>query len=92
MSKLAIIADQIDNTQRTLIHEFIKGHSEDWWHEFLDVWVLISDEGPRWWRDQLKVFVPKNPSSILVLDLDGSRPRWASMGRTGKWEWLKEHI
>ena len=94
MSKyLLILADQIDNTQRNLIQQVVKNNADDWWHEFLDAWIVSTDKKARWWRDELKVIFGAPGSSFMVLTLP--RPgagEWSSYMAPKKSKWIKENI
>jgi hypothetical protein len=77
-----IIVEEIDNTQRTLIHELVKSHSADWWHDLPDVWVVKGGGTANEWMQKIAPMVPLLPSSAMVLALKESKGhRWASQGR-----------
>lgn len=85
-----LIAEDIDATQRTLMHNFIKKNAENWWHQMSDVWVVVG-QSAAFWRDNLRSFtLPK--TSILVLALkQGRGGRWATHGVIGG-PWFNEHL
>ncbi|GAA4578645.1 hypothetical protein GCM10023176_54970 [Micromonospora coerulea] len=85
-----VVADQIDNTQRTQIQHVIREHAESWWHEFLDVWIVKGGESLSFWLKELRAIVPVKPSGILILKLppDGSRAYASRAGAS--LTWLKE--
>lgn len=84
-----IIADHIDATQRTLIQAFVERNAEDWWHQFLDAWI-VRGETAKFWRDQLRVMVPYSPSALLVLTLPEDRRPWAGKMPGTAMEWFRE--
>jgi hypothetical protein len=86
-----IIADQIDNTQRSQIQLAVKGAAESWWHEFLDVWIVKGGESASYWRDLLSVIVGPGASGLLVLSLPETKKTWSSRMGTGKTDWLHEN-
>lgn len=87
-----IVAEDIDNTQRTLIHELVKAASDDWWHDLPDVWVVKGGGTADDWRDRLRPLVPLAPSSVMVLALKPTPGnRWATQGRLSTVSnWWKE--
>lgn len=87
-----LIADEIDNTQRTLIHEMVKNASEDWWHQFANVWVVRSVLTTSEWRERLEPFCPVPPSSILVLAMK-EKPggRWGIGGKVDH-PWFRQNM
>ncbi len=87
--KFILIFDQIDNTQRALIHERVKDLADSWWHELLDVWVVEGGDSVSAWRDHLAVFVPQRPSKLVVFRLSDVKPRWAA--RFTSMDWFSEH-
>jgi hypothetical protein len=76
-----LLARNIDNTQRALIHEMVKKISAVWWHEYPDIWIMKSDQSVTTWRNWLSNIVPLQPSTILVMHL-GENPQYdfASFG------------
>jgi hypothetical protein len=88
---LLVVAQSIDDTQRTLMHELIKSDSDEWWHGFPDVWMVRGDSAEAW-RERLGVFVPRGPSAVLVFQMpdEGGRA-WSARGVKSGWEWLTEH-
>ena len=85
-----VVASGIDDTQRTLIHELVKGSTDLWWHGYPDVW-MVSGGSAQGWREKLGVFVPKPPSGILVFRLpeEGKRA-WSARGVKSSWGSLQE--
>lgn len=82
-----IIADQIDNTQRTQIQQVVKENAESWWHEFLDAWIVQGGHSASYWRDLLKTIITPG-SGIMVLTL-ANRGGWAAK-MPGSASWLRE--
>src|SRR5665647_192371 len=79
-SFFVLIADEIDNTQRTLLHELVKRDAESWWHQYANVWVVQGGD-LRTWRSNCSVITPVPPSSLVVLALkDRPGNRWAVAG------------
>ncbi len=75
-----IIASDIDNTQRSQIHEVVKRDGEDWWHQLPDVWVVKGGELATWQRS-MKVIASIGNSAILTLALKPTPgARWAVAG------------
>jgi len=86
-----IVAEHIDNTQRSLIHEQVKKHAEDWWHQFEDVWVVKGDKNAGAWRDLLGPMVSLPHSSLLILKVKNTPGgRWATVMPTSKSMWFRE--
>lgn len=86
----AILADKLDATQRQLITEEVKRHSDPMWHGLDNAW-LVHGGTAREWRERLGVFVPLTPSVLIVLELppEGSR-RWSARGPKPVWNPLVE--
>jgi hypothetical protein len=84
-----IVADEIDNTQRTLLHELIKEHSDDWWHDLPNVWVAKGGGSAHEWFERIQPLVPLSPSTVMVLALQTTPGnRWAAKGALssiGRW-------
>lgn len=87
--RFILVFENIDNTQRSLLHERIKELADSWWHEFRDVWIVEGGDSVSWWRDELSVFIPTRPSKMVALLYGEDKPRWAS--RHANTEWLVEH-
>ncbi len=84
-----IILQGIDNSQRTLIHELVKKHADDWWHELADVWVVKGGTAKEW-RERLLPLVPLDPAILLVLALKTTPGgRWATHGDEAFGVWLR---
>ncbi len=88
-----IIADEIDNTQRTLLHELVKRDAESWWHQYANVWV-VKGGNIRQWRSNCSVFVPLPPASLIVLALKQTPgERWGIAGaKSGDFSWFRETL
>jgi hypothetical protein len=85
-----IVVDGIDNTQRTLMHSWVKSVTDNWWHQLPDVWIVLGRE-PGYWRDGLQPFA-MDATKILVLALKETRGhRWATH-RVPSAEWFGEHF
>ncbi len=88
-----IIADEIDNTQRTLLHELVKRDAESWWHQYANVWV-VKGGNMKQWRSNCSVIVPLPPASVIILALK-QRPggRWGvAGGKSGDFSWFRETL
>lgn len=88
---LMVLLDGIDETQRRLIHAQIKTHAPKWWHEMPDVWMILTEETVAVWHDRLKVFVPSQPSFLMIFSLPDQGRQWSANGMPGKWKWIKEN-
>lgn len=85
-----IAVDGIDNTQRTLMHSWIKSQTEEWWHQLPDVWVVVGRTA-KFWRDGLQPFTLPT-TQILVMGLKGTPgERWATH-RVSNSDWFKGHL
>lgn len=88
-----VIAHDIDNTQRTLIHEAIKKASESWWHQWEDCWVLESGLEFDTLSDRLTPFASIDGSEILILALkETPGGRWAGKLAKGRSDWFAENM
>jgi hypothetical protein len=88
-----IVVENVDDTQRVLIHEAVKEVAQDWWHQMGNVWIVQGLQRAGDWRDLLKPFVPLPPATLLVLRLPQMTQRsWATAFRKGDngGVWLKE--
>ena len=86
-----IAANGIDNTQRTQIHYVVKENADEWWHEFLDLWIVRGKLTPSEWRDLFKVILPEPPAGALVLRLPDTPPRSWAARRVGGLNWFREN-
>ena len=85
-----IFFENIDDTQRTLIHAAIKKHAAAWWHELKDGWVVNSNLKANDWSNILLPFVPHPPAAFMVMQLhEGAE--WVAAGRAGQFGWIKEN-
>jgi hypothetical protein len=85
-----ISLDMIDDTQRALIHELVKEHSDSWWHQQSNVWLVVGGHKASFWIDQIGPFIRGVPGNVLVVKL--SRPGQRAWGTNGlDANWLKEN-
>jgi hypothetical protein len=90
---IAIVVQNIDNTQRNQIQETIKKYATSWWHEFLDLWILETDETMIAWRERLEVIFSPGGSQLLIINVADTAPRWCGFILPyDQSKWLRENI
>ncbi|GAA2082156.1 hypothetical protein GCM10009840_17800 [Pseudolysinimonas kribbensis] len=86
-----IVVEGIDNTQRALMHNWIKANAEAWWHQLADVWVVIGHDAG-YWRDGLTSFALPVKTKLLVIAVkETPGGRWASKWVEGT-EWFGANL
>jgi hypothetical protein len=82
------IADNISEEERSRIHRSVKEKTEDWWHQFPNVWI-VSGQRATFWRDLAKAGLASDSAGrILVLRLPTTQRSWASTGKQMGAAWL----
>lgn len=90
---LLIVADKIDDTQRSLMHVAVKDNAKSWWHRFEDLWVIRTEMGTADWRDLLRPFLLEGTSVLVIAMEQSPGGRWAAAGLpAGAMEWFNEEI
>lgn len=86
-----ISIDMVDDTQRTLIHEVVKEHSDSWWHQQANLWLVIGGGDVGFWRDQVGPFIRGVPGNVFVVKLP---PKGLRAWGTNKVDtaWLRENL
>jgi len=87
-----ILVDGLNNIQRNQIQAEITRQSKNWWHEFLDVWIVETDEPAVGWRDRLRVIVGIG-GELVVIGLPGVGERtWAMKSESHNGVWFRKHF
>lgn len=88
-----IIADGINDTQRSQIQAAVESKAGSWWHQMSDAWLVEGDLTPGGWLNLISVIVPHTPSQILIIGLPSKvmERSWATSMATGNNDWIKEH-
>ncbi|MEU8635155.1 hypothetical protein AB0C38_23495 [Amycolatopsis sp. NPDC048633] len=90
---LIVLTEGLDGTQRALVQQAIKDHAKKWWHEFLDAWIVITDDDVLVWRDRLKLITALPGGKLLVLRLPEVGARiWAGSASAKTLEWLPGNL
>lgn len=87
-----ILADGINTIQRNQIQAEITKQSKNWWHDFLDVWIVETDEPVSQWRDRLRIIVGIGGDLIVIGLPHAGRRSWAMMAESHKSAWFKKHL
>ncbi|MET0603224.1 MAG: hypothetical protein ABW167_14660 [Baekduia sp.] len=86
-----VILDGANNLQRDAVQTIVKAHTEVWWHEMPDVWI-VDGQTAAYWRDIIMPVLGLSSAGVVVFRLPDSGLRsWAasSLGRP-KSKWLHE--
>jgi hypothetical protein len=74
---LLIALSAANNAQRNAVQAIVKAHSESWWHERPDLWI-VEGHDPVYWRDLIKPVLGLSPATVSVLTLPSPGLRgWA---------------
>ena len=93
MAFYVVLAYDIDNTQRTLIHEAIKARSENWWHQWEDCWLVETDDEMAVLSERLLPFASIEGSEMLILAVkDSPGGRWSARLGKGRADWLIQNM
>lgn len=63
-----IILDRVTDDERDAVHEIVKVHAAEWWHELENVWIVQS-QTPGFWKALIKPVIPNGSSGVMVLSL-----------------------
>jgi hypothetical protein len=89
-----IVLDESGSNLREAVQEMVKQHTEQWWHQMPNVWIVQGDSAKEW-RDRilpLKTAAGSN-ALALVVKLPNTGRSWAATGQTSAREfaWFREH-
>jgi hypothetical protein len=92
-----IILDEPTANLREAFQEVVTQHSENWWHQLPDVWIVQGDT-PTEWRDRFRPLrtaagAEGQASSIWVFELPAEGRAWAAIGPDGaaRSDWLYKY-
>src|SRR4051794_38072363 len=72
-----ILLDQGTDAHRNAIQAIVKAHTDEWWHQFADAWVVLGHDMV-YWRDLITPVLGLSNASVLVFALPPRRGRgWA---------------
>lgn len=95
MKHCVIILDRCNVSEREAVHRIIKDNATDWWHQFMNTWV-VSGRSLVEWRDLITPALESaTPSAVLVLSIpdDETKP-WTYYGPAPRerTEWFRENL
>lgn len=87
-----ILVDGLNNMQRNQIQAEVTSESTNWWHEFLDVWIVETDKPVVLWRNRLRVVVGIGGELIVMGLPEVGKRSWATKMKPHNTAWFGKHF
>ncbi len=91
---MLIALNEANDYQRDAVQAIVTAHTDLWWHEFTDVWIVAAFT-PAYWRDLIKPVIANGRTAVLVVRLSPNdrAGKWASFGPddSQRMSWFREN-